>query len=129
MSFDVLLLRQKCLHVPREQWGPWLRGTLHISEMGRVINNFKRKILKAELWLAYGEARMRGLALLCDPVLLPYKGAGILIAGTELESTDGGHKIREHRQVWRCSVARGTEAEWERARYDKRQRAVTDQEQ
>ena len=115
--------------MPREEWGPLLRGTLRITEMDRVTNNFKRNILKAELWLAYGEARMRGLGSLSDPVLLPYKGAGILIAGTELESTEGGHKIWEHRQVWLCSVARGTEAEWERARHDQRQRAVTDQEQ
>lgn len=129
MLFDVLLLHQKNLRVPREQWGPLLRGTLRITELDRVTNNFRRNILKAELWMAYGETRMRGLASLSDPVLLPYKGAGILIAGTELESTEGGQKIWEHRQVWLCSVARGTEAEWERARYDERQRAVTDQEQ
>jgi hypothetical protein len=35
-----------------------------------------------------------------DPVLLPYDGDGLLIAGTELRSD--GQKIWEHRQVWLC---------------------------
>jgi len=127
--FDVLLLRQKGLRVPRDQWGPSLRGTLRITEMDRVTNNFKRNIVKAELWRAYGDTCMRGLASLCDPVLLPYKGDGLLIAGIELESAECGQKIWEHRQVWLCSVARGTEAEWERARYEERQGVVIDKEQ
>ena len=129
MLFDVLLLRQKGLRVPRDPWGSSLRGTLRITEMDRVTNNFKRNILKAELWLAYGDTRMRGLASLCDPVLLPYQGDGILIAGIELESAERGQKIWEHRQVWLCSVARGTEAEWERASYEARQSVVIDKEQ
>lgn len=128
MLFDVLLLRQKGLRVPCDAGGLRLR-TLRIREMDRVTNNFKRNILKAELWLAYGDTRMRGLAYLCDPVLLPYQGDGILIAGIERESADRGQKIREHRQVWLCSVAGGTEAEWERARDEERQGMVIDKEQ
>lgn len=71
------------------------------------------------------DTRMRGLASLCDPVLLPYKSDGILIAGIELESAERGQKIWEHRQVWLCLVARGTEAGWERARYEERQGVVS----
>lgn len=97
--------------------------------MDRVANNSKRNILKAALWMAYGDTRTLGSASLCDPALLPYQGDGILIAGIERESAERGQKIREHRQVWLCSLARGTEAEWERARDEERQGMVIDKEQ
>lgn len=62
--------------MPPEQWGPLLRGTLRIIEMDRITNNFKRNILKAEPWLAYGETRMGGLALLSDPCCCPTRATG-----------------------------------------------------
>ena len=121
MLFDVQLLRKQGLRLPRSQWEQPLRGTFRITEMDRDTNNFKRNLVKIDLWAAYGETRMRGLATLADPVLLPYEGEGLLIAGTELQCTDGGRKIWEHRQVWLCQPSAGTETDWERAMYQLRQ--------
>ena len=87
--------------------------------MDRESNNFKRNVTKVELWAAYNQPRMRGLVSLTDPMLLPYKGEGILIAGVELHSEDGGQTISEHRQVWLCSPAIGTEADWARDQYER----------
>ncbi|MBB1603298.1 hypothetical protein A9977_25035 [Variovorax sp. UMC13] len=117
MLFDVQLLRKQGLRLPRSQWEPPLRGTFQITEMDRDTNHFKRNILKVELWAAFGVSHMRGLATLIDPVLLPNKSEGLLIAGTEIHCTDGGRKIWEHRQVWLCQPAAGTEADWARATY------------
>ena len=47
-----------------------------------------------------------------DPVLLPFDGDGLLIAGVKLQSAESGRKIWEHRQVWLCRAAVGTEADW-----------------
>ncbi len=96
-----------------------MRGTFRITEMDRATNNLKRNIVKVDLWAAYGETRMRGLASLVDPVLLPFEGDGLLIAGIELQSTDGGRKVWEHRQVWLCHPAEGTEADWAREMYQR----------
>lgn len=85
--------------------------------MDRASNGFKRNVLKAELWATHGQTRMRALASLFDPVMQPYAGDGILIAGIELESTDGGGKVGEFRQAWLCSTTVGTEEDWERSRH------------
>ena len=66
--------------------------------MDRVGNNFKRNVVKAELWENYGTTSMRGLATLFEPTVLPYSGEGILFAGFALDSSGG--EISEHRQVW-----------------------------
>jgi hypothetical protein len=79
-----------------------MRGTLRITEMDRETNNSKRNLLRAELWAAFDTPRMRGLASMYDPILLPTLGDGLLIAGIELKSEEGGEKIWEHRQVWLC---------------------------
>lgn len=77
--------------------------------------------MKIDLWSAYGETRMRGLASLSDPVLLPFDGDGLLIAGVELQSAESGKKIWEHRQVWLCHPAVGTEADWSRTTFNQAQ--------
>lgn len=87
--------------------------------MDRADTNHKRNIVKIDLWSAFGETRMRGLATLTDPVLLPFEGDGLPIAGTELLSTEGGKKIWEHRQVWLCHPAAGTEADWARITFNR----------
>ncbi|VTU20197.1 hypothetical protein SRS16CHR_02594 [Variovorax sp. SRS16] len=94
------MLRNRSRRLGRGELVAPLRGTLRITEADRATNNFKRNLLVANLWDSYGESRMRGLATLFDPVLLPYKGDGWLIAGTELHSE--GQELCEHRQVWLC---------------------------
>lgn len=79
-----------------------LRGTLRITEMDRAANNSKRNLLRVDLWSMFETPRMRGLASMSDPVLLPTLGEGLLIAGIELHSEELGQKIWEHRQIWLC---------------------------
>ena len=100
MLYDVTFLRRQGLRLKRSDLEPPLRGTLRITEMDRATNNSKRNLLRVELWAAFETSRMRKLASMTDPVLLPTMGDGLLIAGTELQS--GGHKIWEHRQIWLC---------------------------
>lgn len=115
--YDVVLLRKQGQRLRRADWPPFLRGDLRITEMDRAGNGSKRNLLCAHLWQAFGTTRRRGLATLFDPVLLPYKDDGLLIAGIDLSSTDGGRVVYEHRQIWLCTSAKGTEAEWERETY------------
>jgi hypothetical protein len=98
--YDVTFLRRRGLRLKRSDLEPPLRGTLRITEMDRATNNSKRNLLKVELWAAFETSRMRKLACMSDPVLLPTIGDGLLIAGTELQSE--GDKIWEHRQIWQC---------------------------
>lgn len=111
--FDVILLRQDGRRLPRSEWPMPLRGTFRVVEMDRETTNAKRNLVKVELWAVINETRRRGLASLLDPVLLPYQGSGMLVAGTELRAENGGRVVYEHRQVWLCTLAGGTEAEWE----------------
>jgi len=98
--YDVTFLRRQGLRLKRSDLEPPLRGTLRITEMDRATNNSKRNLLRVELWAAFETSRMRNLASMSDPVLLPTMGNGLLIAGTELQSE--GDKIWEHRQIWLC---------------------------
>jgi len=98
--YDVTLLRRQGLRLRRSDLEPPLRGTLRITEMDRAINNSKRNLLRVDLWAAFETSRMRNLASMSDPVLLPTMGDGLLIAGTELQSE--GDRIWEHRQIWLC---------------------------
>ena len=112
MLHDVVLMRKNGERLTKENRPSYLRGTIRIVEMDRQHNHFKRNILMIHLWLSHGDSRMRALANMADPVLLPYDGPGLLIAGIETEAS--GNTIKEHRQVWLCTKARGTEVEWER---------------
>lgn len=100
MLYDVTFLRRQGLRLKRSDLEPPLRGTLRITEMDRATNNSKRNLLRVDLWAAFETSRVRKLASMTDPVLLPTMGDGLLIAGTELQSE--GHKIWEHRQIWLC---------------------------
>ena len=115
MLYDVTILRKNGRRLAPAEREPAMRGRLKIVEMDRQANNFRRNVMKAELWAFYGETRMRGLGALFDPVLLPYNGLGLLMAGFDLSS--GEHEISEHRQVWLLRPPAGTEAEWERSLY------------
>ncbi|MDM0043993.1 hypothetical protein QTH91_05830 [Variovorax dokdonensis] len=97
---EVVLLRQAGRRLRRSEWRQPLQGTLRITEMDRAANNAKRNMLRVDLWEGYGTTSLRGLASMFDPVLLPYPGDGLLIAGTEFQVE--GKDISEHRQVWLC---------------------------
>lgn len=112
MLYDVVLLRKNGERLAKHQRPPFLRGTIRIAEMDRQHNHFKRNIVNIHLWQAFGSMSKRGLANMVDPVLLPYDGPGFVIAGTEIEAS--GDTIIEHRQVWLCVPAAGTEHEWQR---------------
>ena len=103
MFFEIVLLRQSGRRLRRQEWGTPLCGTLRITEMDRASCNAKRNVLRADLWESWTTTSRRGIATIFDPVLLPYTGDGMLIAGIELETDmSQGIKIYEHRQVWLC---------------------------
>lgn len=79
-----------------------LRATITILESDRDKNNSARNLVEASLYVSYGTAQMASRGRMVDPVILPYKGAGFLLSGTELQSevVDGDIKMWEHRQVW-----------------------------
>lgn len=75
-----------------------------VLESDRGHNNVGRNTVEASLYEAYGTARMSGRGRMIDPVIVPYKGLGVLFAGTEIEAetTDGQLLVREYRQAWLC---------------------------
>jgi len=84
---------------PHERPVP-IRVTVTITESDRDRNNFRRNVVETSLYVNYGIAQMAGRGRLVDPVILPHVGRGFLLSGIELESTDAGKTIFEHRQVW-----------------------------
>ncbi len=119
MLYDVVLLRKHGERLSKKDLPSFMRGSIRITEMDRQYNHFKRNIVHIHLWESHGQTNMRGLATMADPVLLPYNGAGLVIAGIEVEVC--GDTIKEHRQVWMCKPAAGTEAEWAREKWQRRQ--------
>lgn len=79
-----------------------MRVTVTILESDRGKNSSGRNIVEASLYVSYGTAQMSGRGRIIDPVVLPYKGAGFLLSGTELasEEVEGVRRYWEHRQVW-----------------------------
>lgn len=91
--------------LPLGRRGPPLRGTVVISEMHRVPDRKERYVVAVDMYEEYGTPRMRSLASMFDPTILPNaKGEGFLMAGyqRECEFADGKQSIKEHRQVWLC---------------------------
>jgi len=84
---------------PNERAAP-MRVTVTILESDRDRNNFRRNIVEASLYVSYGISQMASRGRLVDPVILPHAGPGFLLSGIELEATDAGQTISEHRQVW-----------------------------
>src|SRR5437868_15240063 len=73
------------------------------SSMHRVPDRKERYVVAVDMYEEYGTPRMRSLASMFDPTILPNsKGEGLLMAGyqRECESNDGRWTIKEHRQVW-----------------------------
>lgn len=87
---------------PRQR-SPVLHGTLTIGEMNRTPGSEPYAVV-VDLWEAHGTARMRSLAHIGWPTILPTgKARGLLISGIQRETWhDEAGKLRtkEHRQVW-----------------------------
>lgn len=95
------LMRQGLRLKPAERDPPG-RYTVTILESDRDKNSSARNVVEASLYVSYGTAQMASRGRLIDPVIVPYKGAGFLLSGTELytETIAGVNKMWEHRQVW-----------------------------
>jgi hypothetical protein len=101
---EVTLLRRQGERLRKAERDLPRRLMVTILESDRDHNNSGRNIVEASLYEAYGTARMAGRGRITDPVIVPFKGPGILLAGTELhtEAVDGHLQTREHRQLWLC---------------------------
>ncbi|WPH22335.1 hypothetical protein [Variovorax paradoxus] len=101
---EVTFLRHQGARLRRGERDPPRRLMVTIIESDRDHNNSGRNTVEASLYEAYGTARMAGRGRITDPVIVPFKGPGILLAGTEFhtETVDGHLQTREHRQLWLC---------------------------
>ncbi len=85
---------------------PPQRLMVTILESDRDRNNSHLNLTEVSLYEAYGTARMASRGRITDPIIRPFSGNGMLIAGTELDSEvgpDGVRKIFEHKQTWLCN--------------------------
>jgi hypothetical protein len=89
--------------LPPSQRKPVLRGMLTIGEMNRAPGSEAYAVV-VDLWEQYGTARMRCLANMSSPTILPTsKARGLLLSGIQREcwhDEAGKLRIKEHRQVW-----------------------------
>lgn len=101
---EVTLLRRQGLRLRKGERDPPRRLMVTVLESDREHNNAGRNTVEASLYEAYGTSRMSGRGRMIDPVIVPYKGPGVLFAGTEIEAEtiDGQLLVREFRQAWLC---------------------------
>lgn len=101
---EVTILRRQGLRLRKAERDLPRRLMVTILESDREHNNSGRNTVEASLYEAYGSSRMASRGRIIDPVIVPFKGPGILLAGTEFESeiVEGQILTREHRQVWLC---------------------------
>jgi len=99
---EVTFLMRNGLRLKPAERAPAGRYTVTILESDRDKNNSARNLVEVSLYVSHGTAQMAGRGRLIDPVLMPFKGPGFLISGTELEAQqiDGAPRLFEHRQVW-----------------------------
>lgn len=95
---EVTFLMRNGLRLARSERDPAMRVTVMIRESDRDKNHSARNLIEVMLFEHWGLAQARSAGRISDPVILPFKGPGFLLSGTEIESRDGG--IAEHRQVW-----------------------------
>jgi len=79
-----------------------MRGMVVFGEMNRMHESEPYSAV-ADLWEAYGTARMRSMLHMSTPTILPNgKAPGMLISGIQRECwhDEGKLRIKEHRQVW-----------------------------
>lgn len=101
LAYVTPLMRHGLRLKPGERGAP-LRVTVMIRESDRDTNNSARNLVTAALYENWGIPQARSAGQISDPVILPYKGPGFLIAGMELatDEIDGTRRLFEHRQVW-----------------------------
>lgn len=99
---EVTPLMRDGLRLKKDERGPPLRVTVMIRESDREKNNSSRNLVEVMLFEHWGIPQARSAGRISDPAVLPYKGPGFLLAGTELcsYSIDGESRMLEHRQVW-----------------------------
>lgn len=98
---EVTPLMRQGLRLKKAERPPAMRVTVTILESDRERNNSKRNLVEASLYVGFGSTQMAGRGHMTDPVLLPHKGPGFLMAGTEMhaETVDGAIRVHEHRQL------------------------------
>jgi len=99
---EVTFLMRNGLRLKPAEREPTGRYTVTILESDRDKNNSARNLVEVSLYVSHGTAQMASRGRMTDPVLMPFKGPGFLISGTELEAqhVDGQLRVFEHRQVW-----------------------------
>lgn len=99
---EVTPLMRQGLRLKVGERAPPMRVTVTILESDRDKNNSARNLVEASLYVSYGTAQMAGRGRITDPVIVPHKGAGFLLSGTELDgqTVEGVQRVWEHRQVW-----------------------------
>ncbi|MET3498142.1 hypothetical protein [Variovorax boronicumulans] len=95
------LMRDGVRLLKRERVAP-VRVTVLIRDSDRDKNNSKRNLVEVMLFEHWGVPQARSAGRISDPVILPYKGPGFLLSGTELDTQtiDAQSRTCEHRQVW-----------------------------
>ncbi|SFO51844.1 hypothetical protein SAMN05216567_10152 [Variovorax sp. OK605] len=99
---EVTFLMRNGLRLKPAERDPPLRVTVMIRESDREKNNSSRNLVEAMLFEHWGVPQARSAGLIVDPQMLPFKGPGFLLTGTELDCQRIDEKLRifEHRQVW-----------------------------
>ena len=99
---EVTFLMRNGLRLKPGERAPPARYTVTILESDRDRNNSARNLVEVSLYVSHGTAQMASRGRLIDPVIMPFKGAGFLLSGTEMDAqqVDGELRTFEHRQVW-----------------------------
>ncbi|MFM9922766.1 hypothetical protein VLK31_07230 [Variovorax sp. H27-G14] len=99
---EVTFLMRNGLRLKPAERQPPLRATVMIRDSDRDKNNSGRNLVEVMLFEHWGLAQARSAGRMSDPVILPFKGAGFLLSGIELDPQQVGGEPRmlEHRQVW-----------------------------
>lgn len=88
----------------RSERAPPMRGMVTIGEMNRTRETSESYAVVVDLWEQHGTPRMRCMAHMSGPRILPNpKVPGMLISGVQRETwrDDAGKlRMKEHRQVW-----------------------------
>lgn len=99
----LILLGPDGERLPPRDREPAMRGMVTFGEMNRDRDSSEPYAVVADLWEHYGMARMRSMAHMSTPTILPNgRGPGMLISGIQRETwhDDGKLRMKEHRQVW-----------------------------
>lgn len=108
MLVDVIRLRERGRRLRPKELAPAVRGHLQIETKAPMQTSFRRDVLCASLSAARGaNGTMAGVLLpLADVRLLRVADGVLTLIGIELsaEPVEGGHRITESVQIWRCTL-------------------------